>query len=389
MKRSQRESATPRAAAITLTICTLVAGCASAPASSFPDAGAAGPDATGLPDASTPAGFDAASTAPDAVPGPGLDEPSDGPAAALLIDGTVHTGTDWAGSPYVGVWGEPMDFHMSDYPLSWAIGAVHASMLLRSRGIDYSANAVLSVAIKESRLGCASADFPNGDGCFQIESTTAYEEMRRMFPGRFDAEHAETIGGDHFASSAITMAYYTIFTMAMFRLHTDDAAGFFADHPDPLAQQKVICAAYNRGLWWQALSTVFSQCGDRDVTECFEDNAIAIDHANAIADYTTGLDGAEPFDAALTLADLEHYWDRIRALYPDADDALIRARLSEAFDAARGPEATLSFHRGIRPVLHALIEALAPVATVEQATQGACNYGYLYGDACDAPSPEF
>ncbi len=390
MRLSRSSSATHRATAITLTCCALAVGCASAPSGASAD-GARAPDAAAAeaPDSASPDGFDAASAGADAHPGPGVDDPSDGPAAALLIDGTVHTGTDWSGAPYVGVWGEPMNFHMSDYPLSWAIGAVHASMLLRSRGIDYSPNAVLSVAIKESRLGCAGADFPNGDGCFQIESTTAYEEMRRMFPGRFDAEHAEAIGGDHFASSAITLAYYTVFTMAMFRLHTDDPVGFFADHPDPLAQQKVICAAYNRGLWWQALSTVFSQCGDSDVTECFEDNAIAIDHANAIADYTLGLDDAEPFDAALTFADLEQYWGRIRALYPEADDAEVRTRLLEAFDAARGPEATLSFHRGIRPVIHALIETLAPVATVDQATQAACDYGYLYGDACQAPPTEF
>jgi len=384
---TDRSEPTPRhAIAITLTCFALYAGCAAAPGNSAESADAAlpAPDAAPRGDATvSPGDAGDAASAPDG-PGPAADDPSDGPAAALLIDGTVHTGTDWSGAPYVGVWGEPMDFHMNAYPLSWAIGAVHASMLLRSRGIAYSPNAVLSVAIKESRLQCALPDFPNGDGCFQIESTTAYEEMRRMFPGRFDAAHAEVVGGGHFASAAITLSHYTIFTMAMLRLHSDDPTAFFAAHPDPLAQEKVLCAAYNRGLWWQALDTVFAECPDRDVTECFEGNAIAIDHANAIADYTIGLDGAVPFDADLTFDDLADYWDNIRPLYPDADDTEIREILRAAFDAARGPEATLSFHRGIRPVLSALIDALAPIPTVAQATQAACDWSYLYGDACAA-----
>src|SRR5205823_7244814 len=106
-----------------------------------------------------------------------------GPADHLLIDNRVHMG---------GVWGEPMDFHMKDYPLSWAIATVHASLLLRSRCIPYSPNAVLAIAMKESRLKCGQPmDVSIIDGCFQIEPTSAYVELQRMFPTRFTAPHAD------------------------------------------------------------------------------------------------------------------------------------------------------------------------------------------------------
>jgi hypothetical protein len=206
--------------------------------------------------------------------------------------------------------------------------------------------------------------------------------MQRLFPDRFEADHAEAVGDGNFASAAITSAYYAVFSMAMLRLHDDDPVGFFAAHPDPLAQQKVLCAAYNRGLWWQALATVFAECAQSEVTECFEGNAIAIDHAHAIADYTIGLDAAAPHDTELTFEDIASYWQSIRLLYPQVDDEAIVSRLRTAFDQARGSSATLSFHMGIRTVLGALVDELPPLPSVQDATRAACEWSYLYGDAC-------
>lgn len=300
-----------------------------------------------------------------------------GPAGALLIDGTVHTGTDWSGAPYVGVWGEPFDFRMADYPVTWAIATVHASLLLRSRGIEYGPNAVLSIAIKESRLGCADPAFPNDDGCFQIEDGTAWLELGRLFGARFAAPHADGVAGDRFEASALAAAHYAIFSTAMFRLHADDPEAYFAAHPDPHARQKVLSAAYNRGLWWEQLPVVFRDCKGRDPTECFGGHAIAIDHARAIVDYTVGLDGAPPYDPPLRREDLLAYWDRIRVLYPDVDDAAIRALLE-----AETGGATLSFQADLPRILGALVAALPPAPTIDDAAAAACGMGYLYGADC-------
>jgi hypothetical protein len=300
-------------------------------------------------------------------------DPVDGPAAHLLIDDSVHVG---------GVWNEPMDFHMDQYPLGWAIATVHASMLLRSRCINLSPNAVLSMALKESRLTCGvPGSLANGDGCFQIESTTAYVELQRMFPGRFTATFADVIANDHFETSAIAMAHYMLFSTAMFRKYSSCPEKFAIDHPDPHTAQKVLLGAYNRGLWWNALPNIFTHCNDRDVVECFEPG-VAVDYVHAIVDYTVGLEPAPVFDAPLRWQDVLAYWQRLRPLYPDADDAAVTSALRAGFDTLRGNAETISFRDHIRCLLRVLIDALPPMATVEDAVAAACGQSYLMGTAC-------
>jgi hypothetical protein len=342
-------------------------GCASSNAGTLPDGGGGhmdGPADAALP---PPPGFI------DAAPGFTCHDPVDGPADHLLIDDSVHVG---------GVWNETMDFHMADYPIGWAIASVHASMLLRSRCINLDPNAVLSMALKESRLTCAvPGAASNGDGCFQIEPTTAYLELQRMFPTRFVATHAEIVANDHFETSAITMVHYMLFSTAMFRKYSSCPELFCIDHPDPHTAQKVLLGAYNRGLWWNSLANIFTNCTNHDVVDCFEPG-VATDYVHAIVDYTVGLDHAAVFDAALRWEDVLAYWQRLRPLYPDADDATVTATLHAGFDAIRGSAETISFKDQIRCLLRVLIDALPPTAMVEDAVTAACGQSYLTGTAC-------
>jgi hypothetical protein len=301
------------------------------------------------------------------------NDPADGPAGAVMLDDAVIPG---------GVWGEPMDFHMADWPLTWAISLVHASMLLRDRCLAWSPNAVLSVAIKESRLGCAEpGSLAAADGCFQIESTSAYLELQRMFPTRFADAHADVVSGDRFESAALTLAHYLLFSSAMFRKYEPCPEAWFAAHPDPTAGQKVRCFAYNRGLWSPSLPTIFQACADRDPIECFASD-VATDHARAIVAYTGALDAAAPYDVSITWDDLVAYWQRVRVLYPDADEGAALAAARAAFDAIGGG-APISFRADLRPVLRALIDALPPFPTVDEAASAACSWSYLSGTACD------
>ena len=302
-------------------------------------------------------------------------DPVDGPAGHLLIDDSVHMG---------GVWNEPMDFHMSQYPLGWAMATVHASMLLRSRCINLSPNAVLSMALKESRLTCGvPGSLANGDGCFQIESTTAFVELQRMFPDRFTptSTHLALIANDHFETSAMAMAHYMLFSMAMFRKYSPCSELFCIDHPDPHTAQKLLLGAYNRGLWWNSLPNIFATCADQDVVACFNHD-IATDYVHAIVDYTVGLEQAEVYDAPVTFEDVVAYWQRLRPLYPEVDDAVVTAALRATFDGLRGTEPTLSFRAHIRCLLRALIEALPPMASVEDSVTAACGQSYIMGTAC-------
>jgi hypothetical protein len=304
-------------------------------------------------------------------PGPGDD--SDGPASHLYIDTSIHPKQ---------VWNEPFDFRMDGYPLGWAIATVHASMLLRSRCIEFSPDAVLSIALKESKLACRTPGSPNvADGCFQIESTSAYAELRQVFGARFTADHSAVISGEHFETSALAMAHYLVFSTAMMRKYTSCPSAFFAAHPDAKTEHKVLCGAYNRGLWWSSLAAIFTTCASSDVLGCFAHD-IASDHAAAIADYAVGLDAAPVFDTRVSWDQLASYWQSLRPLYPDVSDDAASAALRSAFDTARGSTSTISFRSHIRVVLTALIAALPPLPTVAEVTTRICTLGYLTGTAC-------
>ena len=93
-----------------------------------------------------------------------------------------------------------------------------------------SPNWFLATALKESFLGCCE-DIPEdtehpptvwqyqaaseNDGCFQIEASTAFVEMQRIFPSHFgQATHDAVISGCNLESRALTMAFYDAFSSA-------------------------------------------------------------------------------------------------------------------------------------------------------------------------------
>ena len=304
---------------------------------------------------------------------PGPDDPADGPGERAMLE---------------GVWNQPFAFAMSDYPITWAISVVHASMLYRSIGINYTPNAVLSIAIKESALSCRNENPQNAqeqmavkDGCFQIEGESAYKTLEQLFPERFKkATHAELISGTHFESAALSTVYYSLFSLARFRDYRSDPGDpqvFFDQHPDGQAAQKVLCGAYNRGLWWTQLTNIFRDCRKTEVTQCFGGHAIAIDHALKIADYTRALDDTQPFDTALDADDLRAYWKSISKLYPEVSTQTAEKALIDAFDQYRGSASTLSFNKRIRQVLAALIAVLPKVPTQDQAAKALCELQQL------------
>jgi hypothetical protein len=87
---------------------------------------------------------------------------------------------------------------------------------------------------------------------------------------------------------------------------------------------------------------------------------------NAIVAYTVALDAAPVYDAAISWDDVSAYWQKLRPLYPDADDATITAALRGSFDHLRGTAETISFAASVRCLLRTLIAAL-----------------YLTGTACE------
>ena len=318
---------------------------------------------------------------PEAADPVGLE----GPAASLELEERVDPAFDRMENPYTGPQGATFLFEMANYPLTWAIATVHASMLLQSRDIAFGPNALIAYAVRESRLQCATGrgKLFLRDGCFQIEPDTAYTELQQLFPTRFGASHSLVISGDAFETSALAFVHYALFSKTMFYLYHTDPWRFVLAHPDPYAEHQMLSASFNRGPWWVGLGRVFEHCEDERVIRCFIENGrphhLAIDYARSVAHYAAGLNEQQPFEAEVTLQDLHDYWDEIKILYPEADDDAIRAVLEVAFERLAGPQRgeSISFNKQLANVLEELIQALPKVPEDDAIAYMVCKRGYM------------
>lgn len=306
-----------------------------------------------------------------------------GPAEALYIDGTVHAGGPWSGKDYEGLRGDNFDFHMADYPLTWAIATVHASMLFQSRGFSVAPNAVLAMSLRASGLQCANGAQAE-TGCFALDTTRDYPELFTLFPEHFSAPHAAVIGAPHFEASALALFFHWLALDALFGLHTADSPGYFARHPDPNARFKTLLVAEIEGSRWPGLADIFSRCAGQDILDCCAEQPITVDHVQSVRHYTSALNNAAPYDPLLTADDLRRYFAAIQVLYPQVDAERMDAWLAHAFDTAASGEASVSFQQAVRPLLVQLMRALPPVPDDAEVLSRACqNFGHdMLPSAC-------
>lgn len=259
------------------------------------------------------------------------------------------------------VWGED-NIHFYIPKPSWAMAAIQASRMLAyyfSGGLSrtVSPNWFLATALKESFLGCCEGipgdvEHPSAiweyqpatenDGCFQIESGTAFVEMQRIFPGHFSsAAHEDVIAGCNVESSALTMAFYNAFAFGMMFEWIDDIDTFFSVTKDPMATETAFSLAYNRGVWSTEFNTAIDACADAaDILECVfgADEAVARDHAYAISRYIQDLDAAaiegRCYDGAVTTQDIADYVDAVLPILAPNDNDNLKERALAAFQAA-------------------------------------------------------
>lgn len=295
--------------------------------------------------------------------GGNTDTPSEA-AALALPDASSYVSLDEikiGTNVVLNVWGETDIFSVPE--VGWGLALAHASKIAAMAGLDshYGANEFFATAIKESRLGTSY-----GDGVFQIENGTAFEEMKRMYPGIFaDLNHSDIIAGDAFETSAITKAYYDVFSMNMLDDHfAYNATGFVEDSVDEQSLVKIISLAYNRGLWWDEFPDFFETerqvCVSKEnMLDCIEHD-IAHDHATAIAEYANILNhapdyGGSFYDPKVSWEDVDAYLIAMAPLNPGIDMDALRSRVSGIFDNLRNADGTVSFRYDVPKILDEII----------------------------------
>ncbi len=308
------------------------------------------------------------------------------------------------------VWNEgPFSAQIPRERALWAMAMAHASQLFRNvTGIDDTyvrENHYLATAIQESRLGAdaAAASFTYAraiadprqridyraaavtDGFFQIQGqgnqSSAFAEMRRLFPTRFGTQdHDQTVSGPRFATAALTAAYYNLYMWYFLVGSGWEPTAFLKAAADPQAFDRIMAVAYNRGLYHPYVTDVFTTrraacLAKADMADasgtCFPDNDDeGSRYARQIPTFNRALvkaaagqaDAAAPagygaYDAPLGWADIQAWLDAIAPLYPADDMATARTRAQAAFNAAAAG-GTIGFRDQFGPVLDAVMLAL-------------------------------
>ena len=302
------------------------------------------------------------------------------------------------------IWGVSVDAYIPANRKSWAISMAHAAHLFRNvvKTDKIPANFYFATAAKESFCGCDSGiqaaptgtPFPFtyqssalGDGCFQIENNSAYNELVQQYPQRFPSgQHANLIGSANFETAALSKAYYDIFTVKYWEVHKNwNPIGFFNNAADPDAAVKLMAVAYNRGLWYTELGTVLNTgrntaISATNISPYFINNNYGYDYQNALTNYTrilgnnlTGLSASlfstnpstgQPYnsfnsfyDPQISWADVNDYVDKIKVLYPTVNFTALKSQVQTVFNSQNSGN-PISFRFSFGKVLDALIMAL-------------------------------
>lgn len=283
------------------------------------------------------------------------------------------------------VWGEfGVDYQVPFTAYAFAVAHAFRMLERASFGLVLRPSLFLATALKESFMGCSNELEPwmpgvtgivyrgqsqhvDVDGCFQLESTTAWSEMCRMFDDELDcvlghaglisSKDQDALGRDNFVSSTLSAAYYHAFSFSFFQLKEkiQDPFSWLASASDPLATPKLAAALYNRGAWSGAASRIFTVCHERLIEEC---EPGALDYVRQVGAYVREMEGEiarkNCYDEPTALADIDDYVSQLLPLFDDEDEASVREAARSAFLTASQGAETATFQRVALEVVSAI-----------------------------------
>jgi hypothetical protein len=333
-------------------------------------------------------------------------------ASTYLKTGRVDIGQ----ALIANVWNEgPLSVQIPNERKSWAMALAHASQIFRNvTGVDdvyVQGNHYLATAVQESRLGAdrdamsftflyavaspayriAYEPLSNIDGFFQIEGsgdqTSAFADLIRLFPIRYGSQrHDTTVSGNRFATAAITASYYNLYMWYFLVGSGYRPIDFLKNAKDSQALSKIMALAYNRGLYSNYVSDVFTTKRAKclELTDIADKSGACLpnindygslyvrqvpgfnrglmlavsNQTNDVADeYGHTLEAYGAFEARLSWSDIDAYINAIAQLYSASDIVKARTNAASVF-AGSAISGTISFRMQFGLVLDAIMLAL-------------------------------
>jgi Cellulose binding domain len=315
------------------------------------------------------------------------------------------------------VWEQSSDATIPRNRKTWAMAMAHAHKLFtnttHAQGVPLSF--YFATTIKETFCSCdpnitvSNQKFPlvyvpksQGQGCFQMEYGTAFQELQRAYPERFAPDsYGKIIANEHFETAALSKAHYDIFSIKFLEVAKGyDPRSFFAEANDSTSAMKIIALSYHQGLWNPLLENIFvknrkSALAAADLSTQMGNDWRTTYNVKSLANYATLLNGQPkkldkqlqsinpqtqmPFnmfygfyDETIAWSDVEQYIQKISPMYGKQNWQPIKARLKKVFDEANGGD-PISFRYQYGKVLDQLVLSLP--------TSDPSNYiAHRYGD---------
>lgn len=252
---------------------------------------------------------------------------------------------------------------------TWALAAGHVgfrSAQLQEDGLDLriSPSLVLATALQESTFGCARDHRPDvlhpgrawpnlsrthARGCFQIAPDTAWKELCRLYPGVLDCAEvafrdaiAAVSGGeaprDNFEPGAHALSWYLTFAYAMFGRTVGDVDQWMREATDPMARDKMLALAWNRGAWAGEVKAALRGCKGQLIERCTEPESVARHHvvniSRTLRSFEQAIAEGSCYAEPVSTDDVLRYLDAVGAILPERVDVHVRHAATEAFLAA-------------------------------------------------------
>ncbi len=224
----------------------------------------------------------------------------------------------------------------------WALSVLMASRRLSEpdgNRMQVSPTWLLASAWQTDTFSCGGYGTPWSDnasevggGCFQLQGTTHWYELVRLFPDQFQSDGWPAwVDGDSPERSSLALVQALYAGHLLLRRATEsDPDTWLTQSTDPLAASRIAAFFHFEGPWSATASRALTSCND-NLLDCADSSLLH--HVEGIEAKQVLLAAAECYDDPIPDSDLDAFLEGIRPIWPHVDWTEARNR---ALDARTG-----------------------------------------------------
>lgn len=270
-------------------------------------------------------------------------------------------------------------------PNVWMEGPFNARLVNKQQALGIATAAILfniepnyltALATKESKLNCSPLT-NTSDGCFQIESGTAFAELRARYGATHYTNPNHTFYTQQWGRAAMSVGFYNAFSQALFNSLNYRLDAFSASALDTESKTKILNYTFNRGQWNEGTRAILTnetrrnQCSrETDVLACYPNGQPGapfewgIDHTRSVVSYCKAFkQSSDVYETQLAWGDVETALNEtVRPFYQfrfnDAQWNAVVQKARNAFDCMKDQNGNISLRYDYATILNTIRQDL-------------------------------